>query len=72
MKVWIVIRGMYSDQNVDAVFSTAEKAMAAYPGETWEYGTKWGERWTNTKDLSEFIGIWSFVLDSNPDQDWHD
>lgn len=64
-KVWVVINGMYSDQDVDAVFSTAEKAMAAYPEETWEYRVDkyWGEEWTNTKDLGGFIAIRSFTLD---------
>ncbi len=63
MKVWVVISGMYSDQYVVAVFSTAEIAMAAYPSETWKHSTNWGERWTNTKDFSHYIEINSFILD---------
>ncbi len=64
-RVWVVISGMYSDQNVDAIFSTVEKAMAAYPKETWEYQVSefWGEEWTNTEDFGEFIAIRPFILD---------
>ncbi len=68
-KVWVVISGMYSDQCVDAIFSTAEKAMATYPEETWEYRVDkfWGEEWTNTEDFGDFIAIRPFILNKVQD-----
>lgn len=63
--VWIVIKGMYRDQTVEAIFSTVEKALAAYPDGEWLVGCMDDSApdWISQSGLSEYHAITSYIID---------
>lgn len=66
-KVWVVIKGMYSDQKVEAVYSNVEDALRAYPEGVWEQGdTDDGDAdWLSKAGLSDFHSITSYIIDEH-------
>lgn len=68
MTVWVVIRGMWSDQQVEAVFSSADKAKAAYPDGQWEPGNCVDDGdpdWTSKAGLSDYHSITGYLIDES-------
>jgi len=65
MKLYVVEGGMYSDQYVASIHSSAELAMAHYPDEEWTHvpADYWSESWHNSKDFSRYFSIEIFELD---------
>ena len=67
MKVYVAVRGCYSQQYVSGVFDSAERAMAAEsPDDQW---IKWNENgyihWENTRDWDEDVRIEEFEFVSD-------
>lgn len=60
MKVYVVIKGLYSDQFISSVHSSAERAKESYPGERW-IEDKWGIR--NDKDFGDALEIKEIEVD---------
>lgn len=55
MKVYVAMRGCYSDTCFAGVFDSLERALAAFPGDSWKHSREFG--WSNELDWSDFVTI---------------
>jgi hypothetical protein len=66
MKVYLVHKGEYDGRRVVGVFSSLEKAMAAYPKGGWPHhnGDSW---WGNGLNFDDAASVEAYELDPRTD-----
>lgn len=55
MKVYVAMRGCYSDKYFAGVYDSLERALAVFPGDEWEHSEQFG--WNNELDWDDFVTI---------------
>lgn len=56
MKVYVAMRGLYSDKHLGGVYASLERAKAALPGQVWKQEED-AQAWWNELDWDDFAEI---------------
>jgi len=64
IKVYVIQHQRYSP-HIYSIYSTLEKAKAAFPDETWHVGSTGNNNWYNNKDFDRWLCIEEWELDND-------